>query len=457
MGKSKNMVSVGNGPPTHLSSTRSPERGVQCRNFGLSLPAKQCMCPSTRVAPFSVVYQRYSLRDLHCGLMLRTCAGESRCVDAFTVALFQAYHRKEEEWAWYVSTLELQLASLDFCRACRRVPTLHFRVLDETPRTLWAPRGDQSRQKLREQVPPSSATDSENATDVAEAIPSRVPEVRAACLTWALGHKTLECSGGFKRWGDLRSLRLPGGGRRWPGAKSMEWPRTLKVLMVDVWFDELVRATSWPAHLQELTVGLYFNRPLSEIVWPASLRRLSFEPGLDSIDGVVWPPRLQQLSLGSLFDHPIAGVVWPASLQRCLLDRSSINPSLKSCGQRRCKSYRLRRHSSSPSRELRGRTPCRSYRLDVALTGPSGSCGQPLCSVCRSGPISINRLPESCGRPCWSCRSSIGSTSLYTESCGPHLCSSYLSDSSSINQSLKSLGQPLYSGCPSVIRSTSPS
>ncbi|CAM9960933.1 unnamed protein product, partial [Ectocarpus sp. 12 AP-2014] len=59
----------------------------------------------------------------------------SRCLDAFVVALGQVYHAGEDR-RWYTSTLELQLASLDFCRACRNVPTLRMRVGEGTPSSL---------------------------------------------------------------------------------------------------------------------------------------------------------------------------------------------------------------------------------------------------------------------------------------------------------------------------------
>lgn len=64
-------------------------------------------------------------------------AGAARCLDAFTVALNQACQGREKHW--YVSTLELQLASLEFCKACRSVPTLHVSVNDRTPVSLWSP------------------------------------------------------------------------------------------------------------------------------------------------------------------------------------------------------------------------------------------------------------------------------------------------------------------------------
>ncbi|CAN0078967.1 unnamed protein product, partial [Ectocarpus fasciculatus] len=62
--------------------------------------------------------------------------GLSRSLDAITVALNLTC---EEEQQWYTSTKELQLASRQFCTACRAVATLHFRVDDDTPGRLLAP------------------------------------------------------------------------------------------------------------------------------------------------------------------------------------------------------------------------------------------------------------------------------------------------------------------------------
>ncbi|CAN0455230.1 unnamed protein product, partial [Ectocarpus fasciculatus] len=45
-----------------------------------------------------------------------------------------------EEYRWYVSTLELQLVSLEFCGACRSAQLLDVRVDEHTPPTLWASR-----------------------------------------------------------------------------------------------------------------------------------------------------------------------------------------------------------------------------------------------------------------------------------------------------------------------------
>lgn len=71
------------------------------------------------------------------GLPLSAAAGGDRCLDAFVVALNQACEGRKN--SWYTSTLELQLASLEFCKACRSVSTLRVLVDTTTPRSLmWA-------------------------------------------------------------------------------------------------------------------------------------------------------------------------------------------------------------------------------------------------------------------------------------------------------------------------------
>lgn len=65
-------------------------------------------------------------------------SGNGRCVEAFTIALNHGCG--EESKAWYASTIHLQLASLDLCRACRAFATLHVQLDDDAPRSMWTPR-----------------------------------------------------------------------------------------------------------------------------------------------------------------------------------------------------------------------------------------------------------------------------------------------------------------------------
>ncbi|CAN0340877.1 unnamed protein product, partial [Ectocarpus sp. 8 AP-2014] len=60
--------------------------------------------------------------------------GPGRCSEAFVVALNTGCDGN----VWYTSTKELQLASLQFCVACRNVPTLHLAVYNtHVPARLW--------------------------------------------------------------------------------------------------------------------------------------------------------------------------------------------------------------------------------------------------------------------------------------------------------------------------------
>ncbi|CAN0347998.1 unnamed protein product, partial [Ectocarpus sp. 12 AP-2014] len=101
----------------------------------------------------------------------------------FIVALNQACDGQEKRW--YASTLELQLVSLGFCGACRNVQTLHVRVHQQTPPSLW------SRHE-------SHTTPNKNSREVR--ISSRVPAVEAFVMTWALPMEDLLQSSATVLW-----------------------------------------------------------------------------------------------------------------------------------------------------------------------------------------------------------------------------------------------------------------
>jgi len=106
--------------------------------------------------------------------LLSTCcsrigAGDGRCLDAFIVALNQA----NDGQLWYTETKQLQIASLEFCVACRSVSTLALIVDKYTPTHLWAgapARETRSAKRL-------SAT--------------RVPTLRAPPVVWELSASAL--------------------------------------------------------------------------------------------------------------------------------------------------------------------------------------------------------------------------------------------------------------------------
>lgn len=200
-------------------------------------------------------------------ILLFTCpsnrADPSRCLDAFIIALNQATHGK----GWCASPKQLQLASLEFCMACRSVPTLSVSVEKDTPTRLWADapgRETHSAKRL-------SST--------------RVPVVQAHRVTWTLPASAL------RRMGDVLSK-----------AECFNFDGDL---------DGDVRGVDWPASLQHL----YFfrvNTPLAGVSWPPSLQTLIFSILVNEpISEISWPASLKRLRLGLGFNQPVIGVSIP--------------------------------------------------------------------------------------------------------------------------------------------------
>ncbi|CAN0173235.1 unnamed protein product, partial [Ectocarpus sp. 12 AP-2014] len=206
--------------------------------------------------------------------------------DAFIVALNQTCDGGKRRW--YASTLELQRVSLAFCGACRCVPTLHVRVDQQTPRSLWSPRQ-------------SHTTASKRSREVY--IVSRVPAVQAFGLTWALPTEVLLQSPAIELGSGLAYQRMNGYSSA-PSLGSMFWLKKLNWLLLEL--DTPVNKTSsLPASLQQLSFGDCFDQPLSEVVWPAFLQQLSFGLHFNQpLDEVAWPTSLQHLSLGDSFNQP---------------------------------------------------------------------------------------------------------------------------------------------------------
>ncbi|CAM9244241.1 unnamed protein product, partial [Laminaria digitata] len=148
--------------------------------------------------------------------------GNDRCLEAFTVALHQACGGSEK--TWYVSTLNLQLASLQFCRACRVVAPLHVRLGQGIPRSMWAP-----------QTSPAQP-----ATNGAETpVSSRVPIVQMHSAAWDI---------------DLRTF----GSSQSPCAEacSKSWRLRLSCFSIKGGVDSVM----WPISLRKLSFGYDFNQ-----------------------------------------------------------------------------------------------------------------------------------------------------------------------------------------------------
>ncbi|CAM9286591.1 unnamed protein product, partial [Ectocarpus sp. 8 AP-2014] len=248
--------------------------------------------------------------------------GRTGYLDAFVVALSQACEGGEKRW--YASTLELQLTSLDMCRACRSTSILHVRVNHLTPHSLWSSRTTQTWPNTR-----SSRL----------RVSSRVPVVRALGLMWALSMEDLLRKASIELWTWSQRLELQGSWCASSLGSEVVWPRGLTELVLhtdsaiatdNVWwpahlqyrsfgsnFNQPVAGVVWPTSLQQLSFGSKFNQPIAGVAWPSSLQQLSFGIRFNqAIAGVMWPSSLRQISFGRFFNQPIAGVLWPASLQQ---------------------------------------------------------------------------------------------------------------------------------------------
>lgn len=214
-----------------------------------------------------------------------------KCLDAFTVALNQACDRQP----WYTSTSQLQLASLSFCVASRKVATLHLRVGDNTPPQLLADAD-------------AAQSQSEDRGS------SRVPRLRARAVTWTRA-SVAELRGPLDVLVNVKIFHL------WAtwfigSVEDVAWPPSLEVLRFDNVFNQPIANVSWPPSLKQITFVWNFNQPVESVAWPASLEILHFGEDFDQpVESVVWPVGLRELTLGWNFNQPIELVVWPASLQ----------------------------------------------------------------------------------------------------------------------------------------------
>lgn len=282
-------------------------------------------------------------------------SGTTRCLYAFIVALSQASEGGDKRW--YASILQLQLASLELCEACRSVRTLRVRVRYATPRSVWCSRQSKHRpikrswEKCR--------------------ISSRVPVGRAVSLTWGLPLGVRVRTAATELWqhlavvglvgsicaSSLQSVTWPRGPRRWVLSSSakirigrVSWPNSLQQLWLGYYFNQPITGVVWPTSLLELSLGCSFNQriagvgwpasllelsfvysfnqPINEVVWPASLQRVSFGHDFaQSITAVKWPASLMELSFWSRFNQPITAVVWPDSLQKLSFGRCFNQPA----------------------------------------------------------------------------------------------------------------------------------
>lgn len=153
-----------------------------------------------------------------------------------------------------MSTGQLQLASLQFCMACRSVPRMHLRVELGTPRHLWVAA---TRLRTRNEMQPITA---------------RVPAFRPRKVTWDIQAATLDAASD-----PLASVECIKFGESFDGSfDGIVWPRNIKQIKFDVYSSNMsIDMVRWPQSLQQLRFGHYFNRPIDMVQWPSSLLQLT--------------------------------------------------------------------------------------------------------------------------------------------------------------------------------------
>ena len=317
--------------------------------------------PSKQSTPGTRLNCLHTSRRAH----LASQAGLSRCLDAFIVALNQPGDTNTR-WnikPWYTSTKELQLASLEFCAACRSVPRLDVTVTKRTPTRLWmgAPtRATRSTKRLSSTRVPvvrasrvireRSASDLRNMGDVLSKAKLFIfdsefnGDVRG--VVWPASIESLGFSKAFKLplqglpWPEsLQTLIFEGGvanlaGAAWPSSlrtllfgcmpnesvAGVTWPVLLKELDFQTGFNQPIDTVAWPPSLEALNLGFDFNQPINDVKWPPSLTKLRLAGVFNQeIDMVAWPGLLEDIEFGWRFNQPLGGVQWPASLQQLYL------------------------------------------------------------------------------------------------------------------------------------------
>lgn len=250
-------------------------------------------------------------------------APPSQCLDAFVIAL---NHGRCDGEKWYASTLQLQLASLPLCAACRSASTLHLTVETFTPRSVWsASDATGGGAGLGAGVGVGAAPAAGNASETLSqksgrtTVATRVPRFRARGVRWKLP-ATKMTRASSDALANVEYLFLGSDftdekDRPTDDVERITWPRRLKRLVFDHHFDRPIERVTWPASLRQLTFGNRFDQPIRGVAWPGSLQQLIFGMSFDQrVDGVEWPASLEQLVFGRRFNQPISGTSWPASL-----------------------------------------------------------------------------------------------------------------------------------------------
>lgn len=227
--------------------------------------------------------------------------------DRFVDVVIVALNQLSEEGKWYTSTMELQLASLQLCSACRNVTTLTLTVEEGTSRTLLDPVDPQPLEREKTHS-------------------TRVPRLLARRVKWNL-KSAMELRKPIFALADARTIEFS----EWFQGflLGIAWPHRLQVLDFG-WYSRFNRpivGVAWPASLQRIVFGRFFTQSLDGVVWPASLRSLTLGRCFNQpIERAVFPSSLEQLTFGNAFNRPIEDVKWPTSLRLLAFGRKFCQP-----------------------------------------------------------------------------------------------------------------------------------
>ncbi|CAN0339036.1 unnamed protein product, partial [Ectocarpus sp. 12 AP-2014] len=160
---------------------------------------------------------------------------DNSCLNALIVALNETCDGK----SWYTSTKELQLASLEFCIACRNYQTVQLKVDAQIPRRLLA----------GADAPPPHPK---------RLCRTRVPRLRARRVSWNM-RTAAELRNPIFAMTDADCLEF---GRVFNGSlEAVAWPLQLKTIEFETWslFNQPIDLVKWPARVEKITLGQFFN------------------------------------------------------------------------------------------------------------------------------------------------------------------------------------------------------
>ncbi|CAM9161457.1 unnamed protein product [Ectocarpus sp. 13 AM-2016] len=254
-------------------------------------------------------------------------AGPNRdtCLNAFIVALNETCDGK----SWYASTKELQLASMEFCIACRNVQTMHLKVDAQIPRRLLAAADTplrRSKRLGRTLVPRLSARRvSWNMKTAAELRYPIFAIQDVDCMKFGMDFEgSVETVAWPQR---LETIEFHNSSKFNQPIDLVEWPDSLQTLEFGRSFNQPIEHAKFSASLQQLIFGFSFDQPISGKLLPRSLQQLDLGARFNQpVEGVEWPPTLKQLSFGVIFNQPVERVEFPASLQEITFSRAFNQP-----------------------------------------------------------------------------------------------------------------------------------